>query len=213
MPPTKGNPVHRRSFSAESPLALNGLGLSFGLMFLVLAVAGCTDLVTDTPDQPRVNSSVVGEATDSLAPLYEMDNPDRLPNRYIVRFKPTVSSSRTIAESIIAARGGRVYKVLESLKGFWGELPPTALEELRRHPQVAYIEADIAYRTTSAADTIQSGAPWPLDRIDQRTLPVNGQYLYSATGAGVRVWIIDTGVDRNEPELGKLCTGDHRRLS
>lgn len=201
MPTTKGNLLYRRSFSAQSPLALNGLWRSLVPVFVVLAVAGCTDLVTNTPDQPRANSSVVGTATDSLAPLYEMDNPDRLPNRYIVRFKPVVSDARAFATAIVATNGGRVYESLQGLKGFWGELPSEAIERLRRHPDVAYIEADVALRVTGVGDTTQFSAPWPLDRIDQRTLPVNGEYLYSANGQGVRIWIMDTGVDRYAPEL------------
>lgn len=33
-----------------------------------------------------------------------------------------------------------------------------------------------------------------MDRIDQRTLPLNGTYTYTATGQGVTAFIIDTGI-------------------
>jgi len=40
----------------------------------------------------------------------------------------------------------------------------------------------------------QTGATWGLDRIDQRSLPLNGTYSYDYTGAGVTAYIIDTGI-------------------
>ena len=39
---------------------------------------------------------------------------------------------------------------------------------------------------------IQYDAPWPLDRIDQDTLPLNQQYSYFNDGSNVNVYIIDT---------------------
>jgi subtilisin family serine protease len=52
------------------------------------------------------------------------------------------------------------------------------------------VEAD---RVVSATAT-QSSAPWGLDRIDQSSLPLSGSYSYTPTGAGVKAYIIDTGI-------------------
>lgn len=167
----------------------------------MLALAGCRadrqgerSLITD----PQF---AVGHSGDSLASLYEMDNPNRLPGRYIVRFKPDVADSEALAEQIALGHGGRVYEVLRSLSGFWGELPETAIEGLRRNPSIRYIEADVAVPVTSVGDTTQWNPRWPLDRVDQRSMPLNGAYEYSVVGRGVRIWIIDTGVSRYESDL------------
>jgi len=48
--------------------------------------------------------------------------------------------------------------------------------------------------SASATDATQTNPPWGLDRIDQRALPLNARYNYVSTGAGVRVYIIDTGI-------------------
>ena len=59
-------------------------------------------------------------------------------------------------------------------------MPPGQLAKIKSDPRVAYVEPD----GVAHASTTQSGATWGLDRIDQRTLPLNGTYTYEPTGAG-----------------------------
>ena len=68
--------------------------------------------------------------------------------------------------------------------------------QLRRWPEVDYIEEEhMAYGT-------QSGQiPWHLDRIDQRSRTPNYFYQPIATGAGVDVYIVDTGINYYHEEL------------
>jgi subtilisin family serine protease len=73
-----------------------------------------------------------------------------------------------------------------------------AVEHLRHHPHVAWIEAD--QRVTTAAT--QSPATWGLDRADQRNRPLDNAYTYNATGSGVTAYIIDTGILASHSEFG-----------
>ena len=51
-------------------------------------------------------------------------------------------------------------------------------------------------------DTTQTNPPWGVDRIDQSALPLNGTFRYSATGAGVKAYVVDSGVRATHTDFG-----------
>jgi hypothetical protein len=60
----------------------------------------------------------------------------------------------------------------------------------------------------SPTDGIQAGAPWGLDRIDQRALPLSTTYEAAGTGSGVKVYVVDTGIRTSHTEFGgRTATG------
>jgi subtilisin family serine protease len=85
-----------------------------------------------------------------------------------------------------------------ALQGYAARLPTTAIPVLAADARVASIELDGIMH----ADTTQTGATWGIDRIDQRSLPTNGSYSYTATGAGVKAYIIDTGIHFSHNDFG-----------
>lgn len=82
-----------------------------------------------------------------------------------------------------------------ALKGFAATLSESAIEALRKNPNVLSIEADGNVR--------QSAVPtWNDDRIDQRAFPLDDTYVAMNDGAGVRVYIIDSGGRFTHAEFG-----------
>lgn len=128
--------------------------------------------------------------------------PAPLLGRYIVTLRDSVSDPAAVARSH-ARFGARITTVYShALKGYAATLPQALVAVLANDPRVASIERDGIMR----ADTTQTGATWGIDRIDQRSLPLGGTYSYTNTGAGVKVYIIDTGLRFTHSEFGGRAT-------
>ena len=138
-----------------------------------------------------VACSPAGALAQSVAPVTGAGRPGAIPGQYIVVMKSAASdASKERTKRTARARGGRVNREYgTALKGYAAALPAAALAEVRSDPDVAYVEADAVVSATAT----QLGAPWGLDRIDQSSLPLSGSYSYTATGAGVTAYIIDSG--------------------
>ncbi|CAB4394734.1 unnamed protein product [Rhizophagus irregularis] len=93
---------------------------------------------------------------------------------------------------------------------------------LSKRDDIDFIEDPIAVKATYAVNlinllekrTVQSNAPFNLDRIDQKDFPLDGNYNFPTNaGSGVNIYVVDTGIDLKNIEFegrasfgGSFCT-------
>jgi subtilisin family serine protease len=153
------------------------------------------------------------------APIYGMDDPLRIPDQYVVVLKPgaDVAASSSLQTAAISQGFTLDQRFQRAISGFTlhAQGPgasaniANALEALADNPLVAFIEADRrVYLSQAPAGLLQQNpVTWGLDRIDQTDLPLNNSYRYEATGAGVNVYVIDSGIRADHWEFGGRVLG------
>jgi subtilisin family serine protease len=162
------------------------------------------------------------------APAYAGEAPIKagtaraIPGQYIVVLKDGAD-----AAAIARSNGLRpTFVYSAAIDGFAATLSKAQLTKIRRDPSVAYVSPDgvasvsgkpqpapdgsetsLTPRTSGRTSdgpstrTTQPGATWGIDRVDQRT-GTNGTYNYTNTGAGVRAYVIDTGIYTAHTQFG-----------
>jgi len=90
----------------------------------------------------------------------------------------------------VRRRGGTVHRSLRIVPVVSATLSDQAIEQLRSRVDVEYVEEDVVLYAAAQA------APWGVDRIDADLVWPTGN-----TGQGVKVAILDTGIDYDHPDL------------
>jgi subtilisin family serine protease len=127
-----------------------------------------------------------------------------LPGRYIVTLQPSAAVASEASRLVAMAGGVLDFTYQHALKGFAARLSPEAASRLERDPAVKAIEPD---RMVHALGVQSPAGQWGLDRIDQRSLPLDNKYKFDNRAMTVRVYIIDTGILMTHNEFKNAAGG------
>jgi subtilisin family serine protease len=106
----------------------------------------------------------------------------------VILFSDNVSNNEI---NLIKSYGGEITKTYKIINGLAANLPTQAIENLQKNPNVLSVDPDIEFHAIelNADQTIRADQIWPPSS-------------YPSTGNGVKVAILDTGIDTDHQEFG-----------
>ncbi|HEX6100512.1 MAG TPA: S8 family serine peptidase [Thermoanaerobaculia bacterium] len=142
-------------------------------------------------------------------------------DHYIVVLEDRVErhQARGAAEALAAMHGAKVRTVWTSaLKGFSAVMTEGRARAMCRDPRVRFVEEDAEISISAAVPTnfdpslacdpgvqqcpsTAENRLWHLDRLEQNSAALNQRYGYCTTGAGVYIYVVDTGVMAQHSEF------------
>ena len=135
-----------------------------------------------------------GEFADSSTPAPVPAAPVEEDNETITEDNELVTAEELLDEDYFGSND--VIVELTNGELITGEVTPAEKAQLESLPEVALVE-------DSAPVSIQADS-WGLDRINQPDLPLDDYYDGGTDGQGVRVYVIDTGVNYNLSEFANV---------
>lgn len=154
----------------------------------------------------KISALIVTAIAVAIVPVFSASAQDAQPQRLIVTFNERLSEEKIKA---VTSQGATPIKQLGLTKSVVVTVPSAAVaKKLESIKDVKYVEVDAIAHTsakTQAAPTqptqpVQS-LPWGITRIDaSKSWP-------TSRGTGIKVAVIDTGIDKAHPDLLQNISG------
>lgn len=133
---------------------------------------------------------------------------------FVVLYRDPVDLSASLRRE--RDRGVRVENRFPNLNGAVIEAKSDDIRRLLSDSRVLNLEPNARMRKAVSTRSLRGATSWGLDRIDQRDLPLNGQVNTPNDGAGVNIYIVDTGIrsdhvefeDRIRPGFSSIADGN-----
>ena len=186
-------------FDPHPPMSLFLRASTGSLLLAAISLTGCSDAIDVTTPDVAAAARLAAAASSNAA------GDDSTQIDYIVTFVTTETNPTGRARALLAQQNGKLKREYKfALKGFSATLTPAAAKRLAAADGILRVEEDGKVFITETV----SASSWGLDRLDQRPLPLNGLYSFAGNGAGVRVYIVDTGIlTAHEQFTGRALAG------
>jgi hypothetical protein len=136
-------------------------------------------------------------AASAEAAIPGADAPNAVRDQYLVGLREAPASVTARARELVERYGGEVRHTYPKRQGFAARMSEVQARRLAVDPAVAFIHQDLYM---SYQDTYVQGPPyapvpsWGLDRLDATLPTYDSSFSLVATGAGVHIYVIDSGI-------------------
>lgn len=176
-----------------------GSGVFFFLALAILQACNERHSVEPDVDLGRLKTLVRSDQTDGI-----------VKGAYLVQLHEGVTKPVDAARLAVAKFGGKGGFIYDrAIRGYSIEgISETTAKRIAEDPEVKLVEPvrvlhpDAIQLLPLGASTFQFSDQWHLDRVDAfGPAAFDGQYIYDRTGAGVHVYIVDSGVRGTHSEF------------
>ena len=224
--------MNHRVRSPANPI----LGRLAAILVTVVAVTSLT-LVQPPLSARAADDTASAGSVDSAIPL-PPEVADTPVDEIIVQYAPgtpatdasgAVNGSEQVSTEDVAVGDslGRGFRTVKLDRTVTADVASEVAAELAASPEILAASPNMPVTFSDATDTIPpieiqelstdgleptttqpSPMSWGLDRIDQRSLPLNNSYSYAQSGSGVSAYVIDNGVRPDHQDfLGRIGAG------
>lgn len=214
--------VEMRCTAQAAKPPLNMIRAFVSLLAIAMALAGCgTGGLDATRPESAANGPISRMVTPStpadplaaslptLSPMGDSPLPAPGLQKVVITLRDAAgksADSREMYEALKSAevsvleKGGNVTGAFPFIGAIAADLSERGVAELRQDPRVAYVEPDLPVQ----AEASEIDSCWGVARVGGPSVIARGN-----RGAGVRVAIIDTGVDYTHPDLRDAYAGGY----
>ncbi|MDY6965591.1 MAG: S8 family serine peptidase [Halobacteriota archaeon] len=146
---------------------------------------------------------VGAESEDNILESYEEG--EKIPVIIIFKEEPDILLQRD-ALALVQRDGGEIKQEFHIIPAMTASMSKETIDMLSRNPKIAYIEPD--YKVKVLGDSL----PWGVDRVDAELVWNGTEDGHNVTpgrnaGDGIKVAILDTGIDRDHHDLDENIAG------
>ncbi|KAK3307784.1 peptidase S8/S53 domain-containing protein [Chaetomium strumarium] len=152
---------------------------------------------------PAALAAPTAEPLDKRAPVIAAQAGRVVPGKYVVKLKEGASDDALEKAVKKLGKTDHVYRG-RKFKGFAGKLEGDLLDEIRRLPDVEYVEEEAVFTINSYVS--QSSAPWGIARISHKSRGSTTYVYDDSAGAGTCSYVIDTGIYTAHSQFGGRAT-------
>jgi subtilisin family serine protease len=104
--------------------------------------------------------------------------------------------------AVVEAAGGEVAEEFENIGMLYAIIPPSAFASLAQNPAIEFVESDRQFEMAKAETEYSES--WALEDVGAEPVHSSGY-----TGKGVKIAVLDTGIDYKHPELARNYKGGY----